>query len=126
MWSIAGIRETLEESDDDDDDDQAVQSGRTATNRMNGTILFGHDPYLTGTELPDPPNENHRAILLDLYRERVDCLFKATYFPAAYMAITEQYTTAVVTPYRCSVKALERAVYYISVCTLTDEECESR
>jgi hypothetical protein len=87
-------------------------------------MLFGYQPHISDDEILAPPAENVRSALLDIYHDRVDCLFKATYWPAAETAIIRRYEECKKGS-SCVVRAVERAIYFMAVCTMTESECET-
>ncbi len=66
-----------------------------------------------------------RRVLLDIYRDRVDCLFKVVHWPSVVSAIEEQYATSThpetVSP---SVRAIEFSIYFLATCSIDDTECK--
>lgn len=82
---------------------------------------------------------------MTIYHDRVDCLFKATYWPAAETVIRKKYdndekpssaatnaattTTTTMTTSTSSassevLNALEQSIYFMAICTMTESECE--
>lgn len=87
-------------------------------------MLFGYQPHIGDDEIVAPLADNVRLVLLDIYHDRVDCLFKATYWPAAETAIIQRYKELKNgTP--CTMRPVERAIYFMAVCAMTESECEA-
>jgi hypothetical protein len=97
------------------------------------TILFGSSltsPHHNGSVTYPAPSERVRTILLQVYRERVDCLYKALHWPSVLAEIHRLHSDEVnfhkaslhkVTPG----KALEFSIYFMSLCSMKDEETTS-
>lgn len=124
---MAGIREVLDDSNEENSSyissESSAKSGPSPDTSPT-SMLFGYQPHVSDDEILAPPAENVRSALLDIYHDRVDCLFKATYWPAAETAIIRRYEE-----YEkgspCVVRAVERAIYFMAVCTMTESECET-
>lgn len=121
---VAGLRETLEASDDEDqptEDIREQDDNRISTEQLSRTVLFNHSFHQNG-ESPEPPPAHVRSILLRLYHERVDCLFKITHWPTVFTCIETQYTDAHYRPSSPSNQALEFSIYFLAVCSINDLE----
>ena len=64
-------------------------------------------------------------MLLYLYHQRVDCLFKATHWPTVVTAIERQYEDAQHKTSSPSTEALEFAIYFLAISSISDEESTS-
>lgn len=125
---VAGIRETLELSDDDDcmfPSAPSPPNGQFESVQSSSDLLFGHGPHPVTADLLEPLPEEIRQNLLDLYRDRVDCIFKGTFWPAAFNAIGQLYNDQDDVPYSSSIRALEFSLYFMAICTLNQDECQS-
>ncbi|GAM86195.1 hypothetical protein ANO11243_042070 [Dothideomycetidae sp. 11243] len=121
---VAGVRETLQELTRSDANDESVIPPTSHIDRSSNTsLLFG--PSNIDESVLEPPNETARMRLFEIYRDRVDCIFKATYLSAIRRAVERHYSTDQHAPvsYAASVFALERAIYFMAVCTMTENEC---
>ncbi|EED21811.1 histone deacetylase, putative [Talaromyces stipitatus ATCC 10500] len=121
---VAGIREVLDDSNEGNSSFMSPEPlGKTGPSSTS--ILFGYQPSISDDELLAPPAENVREILLDIYHDRVDCLFKATYWPAAETAIHRKYGPDKQYSPSPVIHAVERAVYFMAICTMTESECDA-
>ncbi|EEA25930.1 conserved hypothetical protein [Talaromyces marneffei ATCC 18224] len=128
---VAGIREVLDDSTEDSNSYMSSESSAKSgpsPDTPPASMLFGHQPHVTDESLVAPPTENVRTILLDIYRDRVDCLFKATYWPAAETVIIQRHeemkkgVPCVEHPVE---RPVERAIYFMAICSMTENECET-
>lgn len=123
---VAGIREVLNDPTEDNGSyltsEPSAKSGPSPDTSPT-SILFGYQPHISDDELVAPVADNVREVLLNIYHDRVDCLFKATYWPAAEIAISQRYEELKKgTP--CMIRPVERAIYFMAVCAMTVTECE--
>ena len=65
---------------------------------------------------------NSHPKLLDIYRDRVDCLFKVTHLAGIRGYLKERDTSGRL-PYAASALALEQAILFMAICTMTENEC---
>ncbi|RAO71190.1 uncharacterized protein BHQ10_007202 [Talaromyces amestolkiae] len=126
-YEVAGIREVLDDPSEDNgsylSSEPSAKSGPSSDTSPT-SILFGYQPHISDDELVAPVADNVRETLLNIYHDRVDCLFKATYWPAAETAIIQRYEELKKgTP--CMVRPVERAIYFMAVCAMTESECEA-
>lgn len=131
IWSslseeVIGLRETLEASDDEDEPPE-VDSKRIKSTELSGLLssrlLFGHFAPLEYDSL-EPPSAHMRHVLLRLYQDRVDCLIKITHWPTVVASIETQYENSHYTPLNPSVQALEFSVYFLAMCSISDQESQ--
>ncbi len=87
---VAGIRETLEESDEEDSlphsryDDMERPPIQCLPAHA---VIFNHQFTFPTSNVLQPPLESTRNLLLHVYHTRVDCLFKALHWPTTLAAI---------------------------------------
>lgn len=128
---MAGIREVL---DDSNEDDQSIQEDTIAAAQAGAelafnpsSLIFGYQGFLAENNFLEPPAERVRAILLDIYNDRVDCLFKATPIilqPRPQYA--EKYLRQENPAPASRIQAVERSVYFhMALCTMTEGECDA-
>lgn len=125
--AVAGVRGALEGDDDeveDEDEDDGYADDKTS-NDAHG-MLFGMDegsvsPYVL---TDDDMSQEMKAWLLDIYRDRVDAIFKATHWPTTYVQIKSPVPTSPCDS--ADLMALESAVYFTSTCSLMDHEVPQR
>ena len=122
---VAGLRETLDESDDEQGLWNPPSSRSAGARSTNQTLLFGPDPashYGNGSAKCPAPSERVRSILLQLYQERVDCLYKALHWPTALADIRRLHNGELDIYKTSPHMALEHSIYFMSLCSITDEE----
>lgn len=88
------------------------------------SILFGYQLHISDEEIVAPVADNVREFLLNIYHDRVDCLFKATYWPAAVTGIIQRHEE-LKKGMPCIMRPVERAIYFMAVCSMTESECEA-
>lgn len=123
-----GIREILEEFDTEDSpSDLASNSPMSSTEPVSssGVLLFGQgNPSL----VLDPSQlitSEMRSVLLPIYKTRVDCIVKVLHWPSVLAAIDKKDTGLLQSRYELNkIQALESAICYTAVCSMTDEECD--
>lgn len=92
------------------------QSGLTTR-----TLLFNHPSTISEPEL----SSDMTFMLLTIYQQRVDCVFKVLDWPAAAEMIRKnQIQDPALVQNTLSEIALEHSIYFTALCTLSDEECE--
>ena len=125
---VAGLRETLEDSDDDQTDD-AFSSEQPYVQRQPGNysdgdcnMLFaldeGHDAF-EHVEL----DAKVREALLDSYQTRIDPVFKPVHWPLVRRDIQASRSSTAISVTSASATALEYAIYYLAICSLSESEC---
>jgi hypothetical protein len=116
---VSGLRETLEIGNEDEDspipeptpepDDEASKAGEILfrTSHRIRTASF-HMPSLTA-----------QAILLEIYRYRVESVYKVFHWPTV-LQIFEQSSRTTQPP--VAVRALQLSIIFLAFCTITDAE----
>lgn len=91
----------------------------------SSAILFGAQSTSFDESVLEPPPHAHCVKLFGVFEDRVDCLYKVTHVPAISRVLKRQYSTNWQAPlsYASSIMTLERAIYFISLCTMTENEC---
>ena len=125
---VAGLRETLEDSDDDQADD-AFRHNQPHLRPNSGNHNHEDcDMLLALDEGPDPsqyvkPDAKVREALLDSYQSRINPVFKPVHWPLVCRDIRTSHASTANSTASTSAKALEYAIYYLAICSLTDSEC---
>lgn len=70
-------------------------------------------------------SEEKRNILLYLYRQRVDCLYKILHWPTVLADISRLHSEAQDRYQPTPVGALELSIYFTSLCSITNEEART-
>ncbi|KAF2662126.1 hypothetical protein K491DRAFT_280737 [Lophiostoma macrostomum CBS 122681] len=68
------------------------------------------------------PSPNTRRALLKLYHERVDSVYKVLHWPTVVSLINANHGNPVESASSLSIRALESAIHFMSLCTITDGE----
>lgn len=120
---VAGLRETLEDSDDDQVDATASNVRSDNDGFSDGcSMLFASD-QTHHTIQHTKPDARVRETLLDAYEARVNTVFKPLHWPIVCRGIRTRYGSTVISDASPSAKALEYAIYYMAVCSLSELEC---
>lgn len=122
--SISGLREMLEDSEDETEESSTMHMQNCNPEEAEGTscmqtgLLF---PSLGAHQHTTPPftSLNVSKVLLDLYRTRVDTVYKIVHWPTTLTLVDSNRTNP--SP-SISNRALEHAIYFMALCTLTDAE----
>jgi hypothetical protein len=130
IWStlseeVTGLRETLEASDEEEESTEAIEkhdSNRIPSGALSNRFLFGRSS--SNDDSLDPPSQHMRYMLLRLYQDRVDCLFKITHWPTIVSKIEMQYNDGYYRPLSPSVQALEFSIYFLAMCSISDQESQ--
>lgn len=130
FWStlsaeVHGLRETLENSEDEDEEtlmSEPMTAHATKT-YSTGAILFQHSHSNQNRLLPTPSLEV-RTKLLHLYRSRVDSVYKILHWPTVLSILEANYAGSGKISPSLSVQALEYAIYFMALCSITDSEAE--
>lgn len=122
---VSGLRETFESSEDEyDPQEHALTNGNLDEDSTFGSLLF-KDGSLSGEHCSLPVlSMSWRKLLLDLYRRRVDNVFKVLHWPSVLKDIEATHSDVQATSIPQSTQALEYAIYFMALCTVTDEESE--
>lgn len=126
--AFAGPKDGLENTDDVGDasgsiDDQFLQSDTSYGSLEPHRLLFGDTSLGHTTFNLSPALKDH---LLNVYKERVDCIFKPLHWPSSLAAIQEQGLKYQDKTEKAVIRALEYALYFTSACTLFDYELDQR
>jgi hypothetical protein len=127
FWSalsaeVYGLRETLESSEDEEYTDSQEMQGVTETvSRDTRAIIFPSAHQNDSGALPIP-SLGTQKILLQLFRERVDSVYKIVHWPTV-LAIIERPTPPSGTKLSSS-QALEYSIYFMALCSITDGEAK--
>jgi hypothetical protein len=131
FWSalsaeVHGLRETLETSEDEDEEETPVaEPVAEPVNKTysTGALLFQYSRGNQGRSLPTPPLDV-RTKLLYLYRSRVDSVYKILHWPTVQSTLEANYAGSELVPSSLSVQALEYAIYFMALASITDGEAE--
>lgn len=99
-----------------------VQWGPTSTQHI-GSILFPLSLPGRGRMLPSPMKKV-RAELLQLYRYRVDSVYKLLHWPTVLSMLSVSQGRSPDTAPSVSVQALEYSIYFMALCSITNKDAE--
>ncbi|KAI0153089.1 hypothetical protein GGR57DRAFT_513333 [Xylariaceae sp. FL1272] len=126
---VAGIRQTLEDCDGEETEehvDGAFADKDENRQHVAGakTLLFGQDPQ-HGNDLNLPRTSPAVwGLLLDVYKERVDNVYKLLHWPTVLSSIVALNQAHQDVTLRSTTYALQFSIYFMAVCTLSDEETQ--
>lgn len=94
-------------------------------NAITGTLLFHHTvPNLVG-DATQVVTKEMKSIFFPIYKTRVDCIVKVLHWPSVMASIEKKYMGGEDGLELAKVQALESAMCYTALCTMTDEESET-
>nr|POE65101.1 c6 finger domain transcription factor nscr [Quercus suber] len=126
MDAVGGLRDVLADPDEEPNEPSLVpspesaSSGTWSTGEAAGLLLGANSSSLPAQALRPSPQE--RKWLQNLYRDRVDVIFKVLHWPTACSMI--DYKTP--TQPTAEVEALEYAIYFAAMCTTSSFEVDDR
>lgn len=128
FWSalskeVAGIRETIEDSDDEDESPRDPLVDDWAASGHD-SILFEQDLSCNRGNASLAPSHWMRETLLDIYRDRVDNVFKIVHWPTTLADIRESYNENRQDQRPQDKRALESAIYFMALCSTNEDEFE--
>jgi hypothetical protein len=100
-------------------------SGSGGARSTDKILLFGPGPVchcINASSKKPILSETVRSILLQVYRERVDCLYKALHWPSVLADILRLHNGGPEVRNSNPHEALEYSIYFMSLCSITDEE----
>lgn len=129
FWSslsgtISGVREILEASDDEFENhfvDRPRSQGLTGEIAQTKTPLLFPAVHCQAFQ-PPTPSPAFSALLFDLFRDRVDTVYKVVHLPTTLTSIKAAYTEGKMT---VPLLALEYAMYFMALCTVEDDEAQA-
>ena len=126
---VNGLREIIEGSEDDiEEENSASGSHSIDTNAACGSpaLLFRQ----ANTKIRIDNNERiplfsmrTQNMLLRLYRQRVDSVYKILHWPSV-LSMLEAHQCHAGTPPRVSENVLENSIYFIAICSITATDAE--
>jgi hypothetical protein len=122
---VHGLREILEDSGEEDDEEILVKSipEQVPTTLSTGSVLFPHVAYRFKRTTPVMSSEM-RTMLLQIYRTRVDSVYKIFHWPTVLLMIEASHKATTGTSPTPSVQALEHSIYFMAICSLTTDEAK--
>lgn len=119
---MTGLREILEH---DDEEEEAMLTPETMLSqeedRQKSAILFQIYEKSHDTAYP-VPTLAVRTILLELYRSRVDSVYKIFHWPTLSHTLLLHNQQEKYTEPSTAVQALQFSLFFMAVCSITDDE----
>lgn len=121
--SISGIREVLDDSSDEHEGlretyaDSQFGPGKTAPLDVNPVFSNMQSHDLRPPSSPPAISEK----LFELFKTRVDTVYKVVHLPTVFAMIKTAYSTGAQT---ANILALEYVMYFMAICTINDHEAE--
>lgn len=120
---VTGLRQVLESTVGEDASvETSYQQRRPETHSAPNVLLFNRPSEATHSDLSTVPRPA-RAKLVEIYRDRVDPLFKITHWPTVLSTICHG-SQDDVSPSSPIAAALEWSVCFMAACALSDKDCE--
>ena len=122
---VIGIREILEREIPDDDLEPPSQENDLMQQSFD-IVMFGAHCCAVNPVIVQPPSATVVQALLDIYITRVDPIFKVAHAPSLRtFLLAEKPNSSDMMGSHVS-EALKFAIYFISVCTLDEFECQDK
>ncbi|KAE8441090.1 hypothetical protein EG329_005885 [Mollisiaceae sp. DMI_Dod_QoI] len=125
---VAGLRETFDNSDDEEVYPEPTARENAGASSTGQALLFGSALSCIYGCNPAPwptMSEEKRNILLYLYRQRVDCLYKILHWPTVLEDIACLHSKAQDSYKPTPIRALELSIYFASLCSITNDEARN-
>ncbi|KAI9056236.1 hypothetical protein LZ554_001164 [Drepanopeziza brunnea f. sp. 'monogermtubi'] len=123
-----GIREILEELDEGDTtSDPSIASPGPVHDFSSSSGAILSSPLILNTDMASAQHltDQMRRVLLPLFQTRVDSIIKILHWPSFLAAIASRDTASGNSVQSRPIHALECAVCYTALCTMSDLECEN-
>lgn len=118
--SVAGLRDVLDSSEDEDYNDTSATGQITIAPEDTTSLLFpASDLHPQASLVVTPEIAN---TLFDLYAERVDGIYKIFHWPTIRALLQADSESKESTH---SIQALRHSIYFMALCTVTDDEAFS-
>ncbi|KAG5654832.1 hypothetical protein KAF25_009209 [Fusarium avenaceum] len=117
---VKGLRDILQA--EDEDPDEPDDTSPEVSDKQPGPegILFGHEPL----HLDTYPSKKMHDALLDLYSQRVACIYRVLHWPTALADLEDSYNQHHDVGSQVAICCLRHAIYFMAICTITDPESE--
>jgi hypothetical protein len=92
-----------------------------SSRETSNTVLFNHGISAINNLCLQQPTRLTNTLLLSVYQQRVDSIFKVAHWPSLIALINQDSTEIKNIPGKL---ALESAIYFTASCTLSNEEAE--
>jgi hypothetical protein len=122
---VHGLREILEDSGEEDEEEISTNSvpEQVLATPSTGTVLFPYVDYHVNMTAPAISVEM-RTKLLQIYRTRVDSVYKILHWPTVLSMIRVSHESKAGTSPILSVQVLEHSIYFMAICSLATDESE--
>jgi hypothetical protein len=120
---IQGLRETIEYSEDELED-LTYRDGAANDTSNTCAILFPQTTTGTVGIVPNPPSDTHLE-LLEHFKSRVDSVYKILHWPIVSSMISQRHSGPVGAYSVADVQILKSSIYFMAVCSMTNEEVKT-
>jgi hypothetical protein len=117
---VKGLRGILQAEDEDSDEPDATPLEALDIQLGPERILFGYEPL----HLHTCPSKKIHDSLLDLYVQRVACIYKVLHWPTTLPDLENSFNQHQNVGSQVAISCLRHAIYFMATCTITDEESE--
>jgi len=123
---VSGLRETLEGSDEEEitQAEQVASSDLQQDPNSSYSFLFNQSQAAGNDRMILQPLPAVRSTLLQVYRDRVDCLFKVLHLPTVYSELGSPWPNNHNDSITTTTRLLEHAIYFLAICSLSPDECK--
>jgi hypothetical protein len=126
FWSalseeVQGLRDTLDDSDDEHPSDSLVRE-QIATDTLSTCSILFQQAKSTTIELVSPVAESVRMKLLEIFRSRVDSVYKILHWPTVSSRLHSSHDSRRKVSKTSSVELLEASILFMAICSITDDE----
>lgn len=121
---VHGLRETLENTQDEAEEERQANApvlDHPNTMSNTGAFLFPFANRDLTTDSPLIPSDN-QSKLLELYRYRVDSVYKILHWPTVVRTLQRTHGNKNKKSSKPSEDSLEAAIYFMAICSITDSE----
>lgn len=123
---IADLRETIEQSDEEPDLSEPTSTNAIPPSSPCQLLFRSASSCRHKSTVQSWPKltDAARSILLRLYCERVDCLYKILHWPTV-LADIQRLSTGTIETFRLVwIRTLELSIFLMALCSITDDEAK--
>jgi hypothetical protein len=121
---VRGLRETLEDSDDEDPSDGLMTEHAVPDASSTFAILFQQVEVDKQEKDPRLPPHVHTK-LLETFHSRVDSVYKILHWPSVLSRVQSSSGSHYSGVPVAGARLLETSIYFMAICTITDEEART-
>jgi len=123
---VSGLRETLEGPDEEDitEAEQVASSDLQQDPNSPCSFLFEQSHKGGNDSVILQPSPAVRSTLLQVYHDRVDCLFKLLHWPTVCSELGSHWASNHNDSITTTTSLLEHTIYFLAICSLSQDECK--